>query len=255
MSRNLIALAGHLVLSHVAPAQSPELDPRFAALEARVSAALPSWIQDSDLAPSSFAAWDLKLPDGGLARCQAFRDALGADPEKLVQGMALSRPGAKLVGEPRVIKRPSAIEVQTTFAVPGEGYAFGLRTSVKDDVATVMSGPSFPVPKGWKSVAEPTTAMDWAGDGDARLTLDVVSTLEHSADALIAAATDKKTKVAPEPKGEHDVSFVDGKDQVRLEVIEQDGYLYLIRASAPVAESKTKLAAFEKAIAPTFAGK
>jgi len=312
MVRNWIALAGLLFLAHAASAQAPELDPRLVALKARVSAALPNWTQDSDLAPSSFAAWDLKLPDGGLARCSALRDAMGADPEKLMQGMALLKPGAKLVGEPKMIKTPSAIEVQATFEVPGEGYgfvwsqiiglrgptalspalfsiqnsknpaatleefeaevkakkavlepayaahlryAFGLRTSVKDDVATVMSGPSFPVPKGWKLVAEPTTAMDWAGDGEARLTVDVVSTLEHSADAVIAAATDKKTKVVPEPKDKHDVSFVDGKDQVRFKVIEQDDYLYLLRASAPVAENKTKLTAFKKAIAPTFAGK
>jgi hypothetical protein len=309
MIRNALALMGLLLLPYLAPRQETELDPRLQALKERISAALPTWVRDSDLAPASFAAWDLMLADGGLARCSLFKDAMGADPDAFIKGMQLAKPGAKLVGEPKTIRTPSAIEVQLTFEAPGEGYgfvwsqviglrgktalspalfsmnfsknpnasledfvaemkakkallepayaahlrhAFGLRVSVKDDVATVVSGPSFPVPKGWKPATKPATAMDWTDGAEASLTLDVVSTLEHGADALILAATDKMSAVTPDPKDKHDVTFVDGKRLVRLKIIEQDGYLYLLEASAPVAGDKTKSAAFKAIIAPTF---
>lgn len=310
MIRILPALVCLVLLSPVTLAQTPELDPRLQVLKDRVSVALPKWVRDSDLAPQSVGAWDLELAGGELTRCSLFKDAMGADPDTFIKGMAMMKPGAKLVGEPHTIKTPSAIEVQLVFEVPGEGYgfvwsqvlglrgktacspalfsmntlrdkhvglekfteemqarkallrpafdahlryAFGLRTAVKDDVATVMSGPSFPVPKGWKSVAEPIAVAGWAGDDEARLELDVESTLEHSADAIILAATAKMSRVAPAPNDKHDVTFVDGKDQVRLKVIEQDRYLYLLTASAPVAADAAKRAAFNTAIAPTFA--
>lgn len=310
MIRSSLALIGLVLLSHASPTETSELDPRLTALEERISQALPNWMRDVNLAPAAFAAWDLKL-DGDLVRCSLFNDLMGADPDTFIEGMAMVKPGAKLVGEPRTLQTPASIELQFMFEVPGEGYgyvwtqvlglrgktslspalfsmntskdekatlekfteemkvkkallqpafaahlrhAFGLRVSVKDDVVTVLSGPSFPIPKGWKSSSEPMAVSSWTGDGEARLDLDAMSTLEHSADAIIAAATLKMSEIAASTSNKHDVTFVDGKNLVRLALIEQEGYLYLLRASAPVAADKAKRAAFSTAIASTFAG-
>jgi hypothetical protein len=137
-----------------------------------------------------------------------------------------------------------------------ERYAYSLRLEEKSGAATLTTGQSsmmkLTMPKGFKDTPDHKEVLAWQDESGGTLTLDVRSTLEGSTSDVIAQTTAKLAAKPTVGKDPSDISFTegDGKDRrwVRLKLVEEGGYILLLKASTPV----EKRATFEKTIAPVL---